>query len=87
MCEIPKRNVTILLTYDFNAIIRLRYFPQDWKIVKIITISELEKPLELTKSYQLISFLEVFSKIFENIFHQRLAEITNKFDIHSKTPI
>lgn len=81
--EFPK-NVTVLLTYVFNAIIRLRYFPQDWKIVKIITIPKRGKPLEFTKSYRLILFLQTFLKIFENNFYQRLEEISNKFDIESQ---
>ncbi|XKL61602.1 hypothetical protein PGB90_001435 [Kerria lacca] len=45
LCQCP-RKVHILLTYIYNASFRLHYFPNQWKIAKVILIPKSGKPAD-----------------------------------------
>jgi len=53
----------ILLTYIYNAILRLSYFPTLWKFSQIIMFAKPDKSPDLPTSYRPISLLPYFSKI------------------------
>lgn len=72
--EISARAVTnfphkgaVLLTYIFNAILRLGYFPSMWKLARVIMILKPGKPSAEIGSYRPISILSVFSKLSDRI--------------------
>ncbi len=54
-----------LITYIYNAAMRLSYFPKKWKISQIIMISKPGKDETLASSYRPISLLPTLSKLFE----------------------
>ena len=70
--------IIILLTYIFNAIFRLSYFPNSWKSAMIITIPKPRKPPDTPESYRPISLLPTLGKIFEKILLKRLTAIVLK---------
>ncbi|KAL4131789.1 hypothetical protein QTP88_009046 [Uroleucon formosanum] len=61
----------ILLTYIYNAILRLSYFPTLWKFSQIIMFAKSDKPPDLPTSYRPISLLPYFSKICEMLILKR----------------
>jgi len=69
--ELPRKGI-VLLTIIFNAILRLEYFPTQWKVSQIVVIPKPGKPLYQVSSYRPISLLPVISKVFEKLFLQRL---------------
>ncbi|KAL4103264.1 hypothetical protein QTP88_018641 [Uroleucon formosanum] len=62
----------ILLTYIYNAILRLSYFPTPCKFSQIIMVAKPDKPPDLPKSYRPISLLLYFSKICERFILKRI---------------
>jgi hypothetical protein len=54
--ELPKKGM-VMLIYIFNAALRLRYFPQQWKVAKIILVPQPGNPAELPASYRPLSVL------------------------------
>lgn len=64
-----------LITFIYNTILRLEYFPAQWKVAQIILIPKPGKKLEDLQSYRPISLLPVISKIFEKLFVKRLKPI------------
>jgi len=62
----------ILLTYIYNAILRLSYFPTLWKFSQIIMFVKPDKPPDLPTSYRPISLLPYFSKICERLILKRI---------------
>lgn len=72
--ELSKKGI-VLLTYLFNAALRLRYVPKAWKRAKMIVIRKPDKPADLASSYRPISLLPIISKIFEKIVLARLQPI------------
>jgi len=75
--NLPLKTI-ILLTYIFNAIFRLSYFPTSWKSALIITILKPGKQPDLPESYRPISLLPTFGKIFEKLLLKRLVNIALK---------
>jgi len=67
------------ITQIYNAILRIEYFPCQWKVGQIIMIVKPGKknPHDLT-SYRPISLLPLLSKILEKILLQRLTPIIDK---------
>ena len=63
------------LTHLFNAALRLRYVPMQWKIAEVIMIPKPGKPPEDRTSYRPISLLPCISKLFEKLLLQRLMPI------------
>lgn len=64
-----------LITMLFNAIIRLSYFPSQWKVAQIIMIQKPGKKENEVESYRPISLLPILSKLFEKAFLKRLKPI------------
>lgn len=69
--EIGLRTITLL----FNAILRLQYFPTQWKVAQIIMIRKPGKNENEVQSYRPISLLPILSKVFEKILLGRLRPI------------
>lgn len=59
----------------FNSIIRVGYFPSQWKVASIIVIPKPGKPPEKVESYRPISLLPILSKVFEKLLLKRLRPI------------
>jgi len=72
--ELPHKAL-VLLTYLFNAVLRLQYVPRQWKLARIIMLPKPGKPPEVPSSYRPISLLPVLSKLFEKLYIVRLQEI------------
>lgn len=72
--NLPKK-VIILLSYIYNAMLRLSYFPLTWKFSEIIMIPKPHKPPEKVTSYRPISLLPTLSKVFEKILLKRLIPL------------
>lgn len=78
--ELPRKGI-VLLTVIYNAILRLEYFPSQWKVSQIVVIAKPGKPLNQVSSYRPISLLPITSKVFEKLFLQRLQLSINENDI------
>jgi hypothetical protein len=68
----------VLLTYIFNTIFRLSYFPNFWKSALIISILKPDKQPDIPESYRPISLLPTFGKNFEKLLLKRLVTIALK---------
>lgn len=62
----------LFLTTVFNSILRLGFFPDNWKKAEIIMILKPGKPENQIGSYRPISLLPIFSKMFEKILLRRI---------------
>ena len=82
--NLPKKTI-ILLTYIFNAALRLAYFPSQWKFSIIIVIPKPGKPPESPSSYRPISLLPFFSKVFEKLILNRISPIINNSGVIPNT--
>lgn len=71
----------IVLTILFNAILKLGYFPQYWKISQIKMIPKPGKDLTVPSSYRPISLLPCLSKLFEKIFLKKINPFLNSQNI------
>lgn len=72
--ELPEVGITIL-TYIFNAMLKLEYFPNQWKTAQIILIPKQGKDLTEKSSYRPISLLSTISKVFEKLLLTRMKPI------------
>lgn len=72
--QLPKKCLRVL-TYIYNAMLKLKYFPFQWKLSQIIMILKPNKPAENVDSYRPISLLPVLSKVFEKLLMSRLMPI------------
>ena len=68
---LPKKAI-VLITYIFNACLRLSYFPMLWKFSKIVLFSKPDKPLDTPTSFRPISLLPFLSKVLERLILRRL---------------
>lgn len=78
--HLPKKAI-ILLTYFFNAILRLFYFPPTWKHLVIILVHRQGKSIDSPSSYRPISLLPVFSKILKKIIPERLNPTISSINV------
>ena len=69
--ELPRKAV-VYLTMAFNAMMRIGYFPDLWKVSQVMMIYKPGKPPHELTSYRPISLLPVMSKIFEKCLLFRL---------------
>ena len=58
----------------FNACLKIGYFPDEWKIGKIIPIPKPGKDHSLAGSFRPITLLPVIGKVFEKVILSRLLE-------------
>jgi len=72
--ELPKKTI-ILLTYIYNAILRLESFPMQWKKAQVIMLLKPGKPPERATSYRPISLLPNISKLFEKLLLKGLKPL------------
>jgi hypothetical protein len=63
------------LTYMFYSALLLGYFPDQWKVAKIILLLKPGKPPHELQSYRPISLLSVVSKVFENLLLHRILPL------------
>ena len=63
-----------LMTIIFNSILRIQYFPKQWKLAQIKMLPKPGKDPHQTASYTPISLLPVFSKIPEKIIYYRIKQ-------------
>lgn len=75
--ELPQKGIQ-LFTYISNAIIRIGYFPNQWKIAQIILIPKPGKDATQVASYRPISLLPTFSKLFEKLLLKRINSLTEQ---------
>lgn len=71
----------VYMTTLFNAVLRLSYFPTQWKHAKIIMILKPKKPEHSAESYRPISLLPIISKLFERLIKKRLSPILESLQI------
>jgi hypothetical protein len=71
MKELPKKGL-VMLTYIFNAILRISYWPKQLKTAEIILISKSGKDSKELTSYHPISLLSTVNKIFEMLLLWRI---------------
>jgi hypothetical protein len=69
--ELPKKAI-VLLTYIFNGIVRMPYWPKPFKTSHIITVLKPGKEPTNVNSYRPISLTSVLSKLFEKLILKRL---------------
>jgi len=69
------KKALLFLTFIYNSMIRLTYFPLLWKYSIIIMIHKPGKPTEMPQSFRPISLLPYFSKIFEKLILKCLLPI------------
>ena len=62
----------VFLVLIINSCFKLTYFPQHWKLAKVISIRKPNKPAHSPASYRPISLLSSLSKIFERVLMNRL---------------
>jgi hypothetical protein len=70
-----------LLTYIYNTILRLEYFPCQWKVAKVIMILKPGKSPNYAASYRPISLLPIISKVLEKMLLKRLAPIIEEHQL------
>lgn len=82
--HLPKKSI-ILLTYIFNSMLRMSYFPLIWKLSVIILIHKPNKPKNEPSSYRPISLLPVLGKLFEKVMLKRIRPILKSHNIIPNT--
>jgi hypothetical protein len=66
------------LTQLFNHLLRLGYFPTNWKRAKVVPIPKPNKPGTDPNSYRPNSLLSTLGKLFERILAARLTSFVNR---------
>jgi hypothetical protein len=72
--ELPKKGL-VLLTNIFNAMLRLKYFPDAWKKAVVILIHKKGKPTDKPESYRPIALLPVMGKLFEKLLLTKIEPL------------
>ena len=84
-----------LLTSIFSSMLRLRYFPVQWKYAQIIMIAKPGKPPTEASSYRPVSILPILSKLLDRLLHCSLDETiyidgllpTHQFGVNKKNQL
>ncbi|PNF38784.1 RNA-directed DNA polymerase from mobile element jockey [Cryptotermes secundus] len=71
MKELPKKGL-VMLTYIYNAMLRLSIWPKQLKTAEIILIPKPGKDPKELSSYRPISLLSIINKLFEKLLLRRL---------------
>lgn len=72
--ELPEKGVRYF-TYIANAIMRIGYFPEKWKLAQITMIVKPGKNNTLVESYRPISLLPSLSKLFEKLLLKKMEPV------------
>jgi len=80
LSHMSKKSI-MFLTYIYNSILRLTYFPLPWRFSIVKMIPKPKKPSHLTSSYRPISLLPILSKIFEKLLLRRLYPILESMNL------
>lgn len=59
----------------YNAVLKFKYIPKQWKKAEIIVLAKPGKPPEEPQSYRPISLLPALGKLFERLYIKRLKKI------------
>lgn len=78
--ELPKKGV-VFLTIIFNAVLRLGYFPAQWKVALVILILKPGKSPNDVSSYRPISLLPILSKLLEKLLLTKISPIIESSDL------
>ena len=79
--ELPHKGI-VMLTYIFNAILRLQYWPKQMKIAEIILIPKPGKNPNDVSSYRPISLLSTLSKLLEKLMLPKLEPLLDTIPQH-----
>jgi len=71
--SLPRKTI-VLLTSISNSMLRLCYFPVQWKYAQIIMNTKAGKPPTEASSYRPIRLLPILSKVLERLLLRRLDE-------------
>jgi hypothetical protein len=71
------KKAVIHLTDILNSILRLLYFPVQWKTSVIILITKPNKPPDIPTLYRPISLLPLFAKLSEKLTLKRIPRLIN----------
>lgn len=74
LIQLPKKAL-VFITSLFNAIFRVQYFPDMWKVSIISMIHKPGKPPDNVTSYRPISLLPILSKVYERILLNRILPL------------
>lgn len=72
--KLPKKGIKVL-TFIINVCLKTQYFPDGWKLAKVVPIQKAGKPLDKPQSYRPISLLSCVSKIYEKILKEKMIKI------------
>lgn len=75
------RKALVLITTIYNGMLRLCYYPIQWKFAQIIMVAKPGKAPTDVKSYRPISLLCILSKIFERLLLRRIKQTTPQEDL------
>lgn len=78
--ELPFKAI-LFLTAIFNACLRWKYFPDQWKHAQVTVIAKPGKPKRDLKSYRPISLLPCLSKLFEKVIASRLKSVLSDWNV------
>lgn len=68
----------LFYTTILNAIFCVKYFPDAWKVAKVVAMCKPGKPPELPESQRPISLLPIPSKVCEKIMDRRLRSVMDE---------
>lgn len=71
--NLPRKGISAM-TNIYNAMLRLRHFPTQWKCADVIMIKKPNQAATRTENYRPISLLPVLGKTAEKIILQRLSD-------------
>jgi protoheme ferro-lyase len=71
-----------MLTYIFNAVLRLHSWPKHLKVAKIILVLKPGKNPNHVTSYWPISLLSTISKRLEKLIYHRINSIIDEIPLH-----
>ena len=80
LIELP-RVAQALLSELFNAILKLNYFPNAWKMSQILMIAKPGKDHTQASSYRPISLLPSLSKLFEKILLSKISPFLHRNNV------
>jgi hypothetical protein len=72
--QLPRQAI-VKLTHLYNAALRLKYVPIQWKMAEMIMVLKPGKSPNEFSSYRPISLLHIMSKLFEKLVFKRLIPI------------